>query len=116
MEKCLSNDKTITLFISNNFSVFELEKVPTNKKKFLLTHCFNRTFPWDLGAISHYSNLVAISTHSTGGLERFRSPFAHSIYQPGIHEEHNSLLKRAMSTQPTQPKKQRNDSKFHLKK
>ena len=51
----------------------------------------------------HISNLLEIST-STEDLERFRSPFAHSICQPGIHEEHNNLLKRAMLTQPTHPR------------
>jgi len=65
MEKCLSNNKTITLFMSNNFSVFEPETVPTSKENFLLTHCFNGTFPQDSYLIKkiHISNLLEISTH-----------------------------------------------------
>ena len=34
MAKCLSDNKTITLFMSNNFFVFEPETVPTSKENF----------------------------------------------------------------------------------
>ena len=37
MEKCLGDNKTVTLFMSNNFSVFEPETVPTSKENFLFT-------------------------------------------------------------------------------
>ena len=51
--------------MSNNFSVFEPETVPTSKENFLLTHCFNGTFPQDPYLIKkiHISNLLEISTH-----------------------------------------------------
>ena len=105
MEKCLGDNKTVTLFMSNNFSVFEPETVPTSKENFLFTVLMGHSIRMHISLKKFNLEFIRnFDTSSTEDLERFRSPFAHSICQLGIHEEHNSLLKRAMLTQPTHPR------------
>jgi hypothetical protein len=95
--------------MSNNSSVFGGELVQRNKQNFLLTHCSNGTFPEgpylikEITSSIQQSNLAASSTED---LERLRSPFAHSIYQPGIHiskKKNNSsyLIKEIWHTSRT---------------